>query len=92
MASSMYSYAVNQDGSPNILDYYSSYGILGIYPMIVIEDFGDNKYVIVSGEAIFSDYKNMYGLTTAAGIWNNGFHDGKILVDNILSWFGTLVP
>jgi hypothetical protein len=92
MASSELSYARDNDDTSTILDYYSSDGILRKHPMVVIEDFGDNKYVIVSGEAIFSIYKHMYCSITDVGYWNNGFHDGKILVDNILSWFGTLIP
>ena len=92
MMTSSTAVAIDQDNSNTPLDYYFGNGILGNYPMVVIEDLGNQKYVIVSSEAIFSDYKNMYGLTTDMGIWNYGFHDGKVLVDNILIWFGTLIP
>ena len=47
----------------------------------------DNKYIVASGEVIFSDYMHMYDKITAQGNWNGGRHDGKILVDNVFYQF-----
>jgi parallel beta-helix repeat protein len=90
--------AVDQDGTFTDFDFYSTYKPFdGSYPMMAIDShFGDGKHVIVSGEPIFTDYKNMYGVHTELGLfgnpnpnaWNGGFQDGKILVDNIFNWFG----
>ena len=94
MRASSDAYALDQDFSGSELDYYSSNEILGDFPMMAIQDMGGDKFVIASGEAIFSDYKNMYGMETEQGLngnpeaWNGGFHEGKILVDNVMTWFG----
>ncbi|MHA2214959.1 MAG: extracellular solute-binding protein [Candidatus Hodarchaeales archaeon] len=94
--------AVDQDGSFSEFDFYSNKPLNGNYPMMAIDShFGGGKHVIVSGEPIFTDYNNMYGVHTAQGLssnpdaWNAGdedgkigVHDGKILVDNIFNWFG----
>ncbi|MCH8906406.1 MAG: right-handed parallel beta-helix repeat-containing protein [Candidatus Heimdallarchaeota archaeon] len=80
--------ALDQDASVGELDFYSTNGIMGNYPMMAIQDMGLDNYVIASSEVIFSDYQNMYDVVTAQGIWNEGMHEGKILVDNILTWFG----
>ncbi|MHA2096651.1 MAG: right-handed parallel beta-helix repeat-containing protein, partial [Candidatus Hodarchaeales archaeon] len=82
--------AIDQDGSMTEYDYYSIVDT-GSYPMIAIQDMSDNKYVIASGEVIYSDYQMQYNYETAQGVWNGGFHEGKQLVDNILSWFGYVV-
>ncbi|MFX1505295.1 MAG: BMP family protein [Promethearchaeota archaeon] len=88
MKSSIYSNALDQDFTGTEFDYYSSHNLNGSYPMMAIQDMGDGKSVIVSGEAIFSDYQHMYDLYTSNGIWNGGYHEGKTLVDNVLTWFG----
>ncbi len=81
--------ALNWDGSMTDFDYYSGDGVAsGNYPMMAIQDMGGDKFVIASGEATFSDYQNMYGMETVYGVWNGGFHDGKVLVDNVFTWFG----
>ncbi|MHA2251039.1 MAG: NosD domain-containing protein [Candidatus Kariarchaeaceae archaeon] len=95
MQASEHAQVVNQDGSTSDFDYYSMYKPFGgSYPMMAIDShFGDDKYVIASGEPIFTDYKQMYNLFTQQGLWGNpeawngGIHDGKILVDNIFNWF-----
>lgn len=94
MRASSDAYALDQDLTESELDYYSSNGILGDYPMMAIQDMGGEKFIIASGEAIFSDYKNMYGMETEQGLngipeaWNGGFHEGKMLVDNVMTWWG----
>jgi hypothetical protein len=85
----------NWDDSDTAFDYYSNHEVNGSYPMMVIEDKEvkkDHKYIITSGEVIFSDYMRMYDLITAQGIWNDGYHDGKILVDNVFDWFSSRKP
>ncbi|MHA2254367.1 MAG: hypothetical protein ACXAD7_28750, partial [Candidatus Kariarchaeaceae archaeon] len=95
MKTSEYSKALDQDGSGSDLDYYSTnYPDAGSYPMMAIQNMSDGKYVIASGEPIFTDYARMYDVLTGHGMagnpdaWNGGVHDGKILVDNIFNWFG----
>ncbi|MHA2307490.1 MAG: hypothetical protein ACXACU_19085, partial [Candidatus Hodarchaeales archaeon] len=96
MQTSNKGYTVDQDSSNSDYDFYSDAEKDGKYPMIAIEDKFDDKYVIVSGEVIFSDYKHMYDVVTEQGFlgnpdaWNDGMHDGKILIDNIFGWFGSL--
>jgi hypothetical protein len=83
----------NHDGTQGEFDYYSFNDINGSFPMMAIQTMSNQKYVITSGEVIFSDYMRMYDLVTSQGAggnlnaWNNGLHDGKTLVDNILYWF-----
>jgi hypothetical protein len=83
----------NHDGTEGEFDYYSYNDIYGSFPMMAIQTVFDQKYVIASGEVIFSDYMHMYDTITDQGYWNNpnpwnnGIQDGKILVDNILYWF-----
>ncbi|MHA2113248.1 MAG: hypothetical protein ACXAC6_18100 [Candidatus Hodarchaeales archaeon] len=83
----------NWDATDTEFDYYSKNNINGSYPMIVLEEKklkNDQNYIIVSGDSIFSDYEHMYGTFAGWGNYNNGFHDGKILVDNIFKWFRDL--
>jgi uncharacterized repeat protein (TIGR01451 family) len=76
------------DATGGLFDYYSQYHPLrGSYPMMAVQTMGEKKYAIASGEVIFSDYMHMYDLVTAQGIWNDGYHDGKTLVDNIIFWY-----
>ncbi|MHA2143339.1 MAG: prenyltransferase/squalene oxidase repeat-containing protein [Candidatus Thorarchaeota archaeon] len=90
----------NWDGTQGEFDYYSFNDITGSYPMMAIQTMLNQKYVITSGEAIFTDSFSlnfnlyMYAwVTRQAAVynnpnaWNNGLHDGKTLVDNILYWF-----
>ena len=88
MKSSIHSYALDQDFTATEFDYYSSHNLNGSYPLMAIQDMGDGKSVIVSGEVIFSDYQHMYDLYTSQGVWIGGYHEGKTLVDNVLAWFG----
>jgi len=84
MKSSADAVASDSDVSDTQFDFYETNSVVGNYPMIAFEDMDDTHYVIVSGEAVFSDYKFMYSSVTE----NNGTQDGQKLVDNILSWFG----
>ncbi len=88
MKASINATIIDQDLSGTELDYYSNHNINTSYPLVAMQSMGNNKYVVVSGEVIYSDYRNMYDLITADGVWNGGVHDGKTLVDNILIWFG----
>lgn len=94
MKSSINAAALDQDLTGTEFDYYSTANLNGSYPMMAIQNMSDRKSVIVSGEAIFSDYKHMYDLYTSIGkidssdAWNGGYHEGKTLVDNVLRWFG----
>ncbi|MHA2251361.1 MAG: right-handed parallel beta-helix repeat-containing protein [Candidatus Kariarchaeaceae archaeon] len=91
LRSSPNSVTKNLDGSTSEFDYYPTNNINGNSPMMAIQDMGDEKYAIASGEAIFSDYKKMYDLFTENGTLNGGIHDGKHLVDNIMIWFESLI-
>lgn len=94
MKTSINATALDEDLTGTELDYYSSHNLNGSYPMMAIQNMGNRKSVIVSGEVIFSNYQHMYDLYTAQGkknnpyAWNGGYHDGKTLVDNVLAWFG----
>ncbi|MHA1989487.1 MAG: NosD domain-containing protein [Candidatus Hodarchaeales archaeon] len=94
MKSSENSMVTDLDNSNNEFDYYSTISTTGNYPLMAVQDLGDGKYAIVSGEVIFSEYQSQYDFLTEQGkwgdpeAWNNGVHDGKILVDNVMNWFG----
>ena len=66
---------------------------VGFFPAIVHENMtkfdGD---IIVSGEAIYSYYKNMYDQNTENGAYNGGVHFGQVLVNNILNYFLESAP
>jgi parallel beta-helix repeat protein len=87
--------SVDHDLSSGTFDYYSSLGKIGNFPMMAVQNMTNDKYVIASGEAIFTDFREMYNIFTHQwylgnpNVWNNGRHDGKTLVDNIFTWFGT---
>ena len=83
MKSSAAAKAIDQDVSYNpTYDYYTySTNITGYYPMLVVQ-FMSNSMLVVSGEANFADYKNMYSTITEHG----DPQDGKILVDNIMTY------
>jgi hypothetical protein len=90
--------ALDQDLSKTTWDYYTEAGkdVNGSYPVMAAEDMGDDHYIIVTGEPIFTTYKNMYNTVTEkageTGAWNNGVHDGQTLTDNIMTWFGGIAP
>ncbi|MHA2252048.1 MAG: hypothetical protein ACXAD7_16915, partial [Candidatus Kariarchaeaceae archaeon] len=97
MKSSINATSIDQDSSLSEFDYYSKNGIIGNYTMMAIQDMTSEKYVIASGEAIFSDYHEMYNIFTESWLlgrpnpWNNGNQDGKTLVDNVFTWLGSSV-
>ncbi len=97
MKTSIEATPLDSDFTGTELDYYSTANLNGSYPMMAIQDMSDRKSVIVSAEAIFSDYQHMYDLFTDQGTignpyaWNGGYHEGKTLVDNVLAWFGKVV-
>ncbi|OLS20839.1 MAG: hypothetical protein HeimC2_35590, partial [Candidatus Heimdallarchaeota archaeon LC_2] len=95
LKSSEFGYAIDQDFTVGTFDYYSGLGVVNdTIPMMAVEDMGDNHYVIAAGEAQWADWKNMYSTITEKGAlgedsaWNGGVHDGKTLMDNVLTWFG----
>jgi len=73
---------LDQDYSNTESDFYISLDEKGNYPAVVYEDFGES-HLIVSGEVLFSTYKNMYG--------EEGEHgspiQGKLFVNNLLNYF-----
>jgi len=72
----------DSDLSATNYDFYSGISSLnGTYPMVVMEKIG-NSYISLSGETIFSDYKNMYGLFSEYG----QPIEGSILVDQVLNF------
>ncbi len=84
MKSSAAAKTIDQDVSLNpTYDYYTytAKNITGNYPLLVVQ-FMKNSMLVVSGEANFADYKNMYGLITEHG----DEQQGKILVDNIMAY------
>lgn len=78
--------AADSDTSDGDLDVYA--GEVGFFPAVVHENFTDiGSNLILSGEAIYTNYKFMYGQTTENGVYNNGTHYGMMLVNNILNYF-----
>ncbi len=84
MKSSADALSQDGDGSDNEFDFYEDIATTGGYPMMAIETMDDDKFILVSGECTFSDYKAMYGEETEGGLDT----DGEKLVNNILIWFG----
>ncbi len=75
---------IDQDLSASSGDFYVTINeTTGNYPMLVTETIGDSM-VVVSGEANFADYKNMYGNTFEV---SREFHYGSIVVDAIITYF-----
>ncbi|MCG3218347.1 MAG: hypothetical protein KAR35_05055 [Candidatus Heimdallarchaeota archaeon] len=62
-------------------DFYSAQAENGTYPMLVLEKMTDS-FLIVSGETIFGDYKNMYSSVSEYGKPVGGLK----LVDQILNF------
>ncbi|MHA1304071.1 MAG: hypothetical protein ACTSQE_06045 [Candidatus Heimdallarchaeaceae archaeon] len=73
---------LDQDYSDLPSDFYKIQEVEGSYPAVVVEKL-DSSTLIVSGEALFSSYKNMYGEV--------GEHDseiqGKLFVNNLFNYF-----
>lgn len=69
----------------------SMHGINGNYPAVVYEEMsttsGNDSHVIVAGETIFADYKEMYEQLTETGYYNGGIHYGQKFVNNIVNYF-----
>lgn len=68
------------------LDLYANSSDTGFYPAVVAEKINDST-IIVSGEAFYTHYKFMYDIITENGAYNDGFHCGYILVNNIINYF-----
>jgi len=79
--------AVDSDVSDTDLDLYAESAEIGLYPAVVYEYLSVVKsHIIVSGEAIYSDYKYMYDQRTENG-YNDNHLFGQVLVNNILNNF-----
>ena len=60
----------------------------GSYPAMTVEYLPDTEgYVILTGEAIYSDYKYMYDQKTENGLFNGGVQFGQVVVNNALNYF-----
>lgn len=80
--------SADTDISDNELDLYANIAETGNYPALVYEYLTEkNSHVIISGEAIYSDYQRMYSQKTASGVYNGGHHFGQVLVNNIFNNF-----
>ncbi len=79
--------SADTDTSEGDLDVYA--GLTGgLFPAVVHENFTDiGSNLILSGEAIYTNYKFMYGQNTENGVYNGGTHYGQMLVNNILNYF-----
>jgi hypothetical protein len=73
----------DQDASLSAEDFYSGESTTGSYPLLAVEEMSNGGIIIASGEAILSDYKNMYG-----DVWEQSAlpHEGKEISDNLLTW------
>lgn len=74
--------AIDQDLSAGPGDYYASINAKGNLPLLAVEKM-DTNYVVVSGEGVFRDYKNMYGNALEK---SGEFHYGSFVVDEIISY------
>ncbi|RMG34178.1 MAG: hypothetical protein D6732_10790 [Methanobacteriota archaeon] len=74
--------AIDQDLSQGVGDFYSNIDAIGNLPLLAVETIGSNM-VVVSGEAVFKDYKNMYGNRLER---SGEFHYGSIVVDTVISF------
>lgn len=88
---SMNSSCIDSDSSLSELDLYAYSGIMGDFPAVVYEEFdftsAENSHLIIAGECIFSDYKEMYDLFTEGGYYILGTHSGFTFVNNIINYF-----
>ncbi len=73
---------IDQDLSAGTGDFYASINATGDLPLLAVETI-DNNVVVVSGESVFKDYKNMYGNSLEK---SGEFHYGSIVVDTIISY------
>ncbi len=73
---------IDQDLSAGTGDFYASINASGNLPLLAVEIMGNNA-VVVSGEGVFKDFKNMYGNTLPV---SGEFHHGSIVVDTLLSY------
>ncbi len=88
---SINSSCIDSDASHSELDLYAYSGIMGDFPAVVYEEFdftsAENSHLIIAGECIFSDYKEMYDLFTEGGYYILGTHSGFTFVNNIINYF-----
>ena len=70
------------------LDLYANDSLSeGYYPAMTYEYLKKtDSHVILTGEAIYSDYKYMYDQKTENGVYNGGVQFGQVIVNNILNW------
>ncbi len=80
------SVAEDSDGSELPTDLYSTIKTQGNYPAVVVETIG-NSYIVLAGEAMFTDYKSMYNQITETGTYNNGTTYGMMFVNNMINYF-----
>jgi len=53
---------LDQDVSDSEADFYFKHGsVIGNYPAVVVERI-NSSYLVLAGEALFTDYKNMFGI------------------------------
>lgn len=69
------------------LDLYANSTTNGLYPALVYEhSLTYDSHIVLSGEAIYSDYKYMYDQKTENGVYNNGTAFGQVIVNNLLNF------
>ncbi len=73
---------IDQDLTAGTGDFYASINASGNLPLLAVETMGNNV-VVVSGEGVFRDYKNMYGNALEK---SGEFHYGSIAVDTIINY------
>lgn len=82
--------ADDSDVSDGPYDLYANSEDIGYYPAMTYEHLlADNSHIILTGEAIYSDYKYMYDQKTENGVYNGGVQFGQVVVNNVLNW---LIP
>jgi parallel beta-helix repeat protein len=61
----------------------------GYFPAVVYEKIftpsGKDCHLVLAGESIFADYKDMYDQITETGAYNGGIHYGQKFVNNIIN-------
>lgn len=78
--------ATDSDVSELPTDLYAESETEGNYPAVVLETIG-NSYLVLAGEAIFTDYKSMYDQFTETGEYNGGVTYGQMFVNNLINYF-----
>ncbi|UJG44765.1 MAG: hypothetical protein K9W46_06175 [Candidatus Heimdallarchaeum endolithica] len=78
--------ATDSDVSELPTDLYAESETEGNYPAVVLETIG-NSYLVLAGEAIFTDYKSMYDQFTETGEYNDGVTYGQMFVNNLINYF-----